>query len=67
VRREGAGERHALALAARKLAGASLGVALELDQPEQLLHAHVLLPLGVTSHPQPEADVLATLMWAKRA
>ena len=59
---ERAGKRHALALAAGKLARIAVGQPLELDQIEQLLNARVDFRLGdalpALAHAQAEGDVL---------
>ena len=57
--RERAGERHALALAARELAGVAVGQAVELHEREQLVDAVARLALGALADAQAEADVLA--------
>ena len=60
--RERAGERHALALAARELVGIAGGEAAELHEVEQLAHPVADLafrrPRRPRPHPQPEGDVL---------
>src|SRR5205807_1821503 len=55
---QGAGQRHALALAARKLGGVAVGQGLELDEPEQLFNALLPFLLGPAAHFQGKADVL---------
>ena len=55
---ERAGERHALALAARQLCRIAVRELVDLDQPEQLAHLALDLVLGTLADRQPEGDVV---------
>jgi hypothetical protein len=55
---QGAGERHALALAATELRGLALGVARQADDAEQLVDLRADLGLGCLRMRKPKGDVL---------
>ena len=57
--RQGPGERHALALAARELAGVAVGEAVELHQGEQVVHPLADLVLRALADAEAEGDVVA--------
>ena len=56
--RERAGERHALALAARELGGIAVREAVEVHELQQLVHARLDLLLGPLADREPEGHVL---------
>ena len=59
LRRQRAGEPHALLLPARQLVDAPLGEAAQADQLEQLDHPQLAALARPPCHPQPERDVVA--------